>query len=167
MLILPPTLPYTGLRGIDAHGGGGYGAPRGARAHGGLDFAAEPGQCVVSPIRARVSRIGIAYVDNPDTLMDESELASIHLRSIGEGVIRDCFWIKLLYALPLRTLRVGDVVPAGKIIAEAQDRVSFYSSKAMPAVNHIHEEVRIWDPNVGNWIIVNPANVTEFPKGDV
>lgn len=161
MRIIPPVSPFSGLRTIDAHGGGGFGAPRGRRTHGGLDFLARAGQTVVSPIGGRISRLGIAYLDNPDTIKDESTLKSFHIRGRGphQGI-----WIKLLYVLPFTHLREGEGVTLGQCIGHAQDRASFVTDTDLgPMSNHIHEEVRIWDDEIGNWVRIDPANLTEFP----
>lgn len=154
LVVLPPVVPYRGLRGVDAHGGGGFGAPRGSRTHQGLDFAADTGDDTVASIGGTISRIGVAYIDNPDTALDESDLRSIHI--MGSGFWRDV-WVKLFYARPLDSLCLTDRVCAGGVIAHAQDRYRYVVDKSRGQMtNHVHLEVRVKQPD-GSWLAVDPA----------
>lgn len=57
-----------GVREHDAYGFGAFGASRdgGSRRHEGVDFIADAGQTVVSPISGFVTKIGFAYADDAD-----------------------------------------------------------------------------------------------------
>lgn len=154
--LLVPVSPYRGLRGVDAHGGGGYGAPRGSRIHKGLDFVARPLDWGMSPLEGTVMRLGRAYVDNPETELDESDLRSIHIQS-------DTVWVKLLYVDPLPILHVGSQVRAGMPIGHCQDRAKYVLNKDLGEfTNHIHMEVRVINFQ-SEWVAVDPASLVFFP----
>lgn len=150
-----PVVPFRGYRTIDAHGGGAFGAPRGAHEHKGQDYIAVPGDICVAIIGGNICRIGCAYDDDPSTPLDESVLGSIHIMGTGEW---DGLWVKLLYAQPHPELALHQAVKAAGIIAHAQNRAEHVKDKARgPMINHIHSEVRSKQPN-GSWLLVNPVN---------
>jgi len=62
MLRAVTTLP---LRGVDKWGSGAFDAPRGSRRHTGVDFAAEPGSILLSPVAGVVTKWGTVYADTP------------------------------------------------------------------------------------------------------
>lgn len=138
MQLLPPVLPYRGTRGIDAFGGGGFNAPRSrsgkSYGHKGLDFLANPGDLLIMPFQAFVTRQGLAY--------SGADLGSLHLEGIGEWV---GYTAKILYAIKLGTLEFNQGVLAGGPLGEAQDVASYHEKKAgdgRKMKNHVHFELR-------------------------
>lgn len=159
-VILPPVVPYRGLRGVDAHGGGGFGAPRGSRSHPGQDFAGAPGDLAVAVMLGSVSRLGMAYNDDPSTEQDESELGSIHI--FGKGEWKD-MWAKLLYAKPTN-LTLGETVHPGQPLGLVQDRSAFVrDTDKGPMINHVHLTLKVRDLASGKWVIVNPMHYMALP----
>lgn len=136
--LIPWVRPYRGIRGLDAYGGGGYGAPRdgGARKHLGVDLIAEPGADVVSPFTGKIVHLGFAYPN--------SDLRSLHIQHVS-GVR-----VKLLYAGSY--FDVGQSVYAGQHIGFAQDVASYYALKnpnvKARMTNHVHGEVFEAGPSI-------------------
>ena len=142
-----PVFPYRGIRGIDASGGGGFGAPRGPnRTHPGLDCITVPGDHILALFAAPIARKGIAYTDDPSTPLDESDLGSLHLRS-GR------WWAQYLYLRPHRHLDTGDAVLAKDCIGIAQDRAQYAKSDM---TNHVHIRLK-WLNDEGIWTLMDPA----------
>lgn len=103
--------------------------------HKGLDLKADVGDQVVAPFQeAFLTRIGKAY--------PKGDLASIHLQGCGNAADYE---VKILYAEPLSTVKVGMLFKAGMALASAQDVASFHQQSApsrKPMTNHIHLELR-------------------------
>ena len=157
--IIAPVEPFQGLREVDAHGGGGFGAPRGSRKHPGQDYIGKPGDNAVAPILGAISRIGVAYNDDPSTELDESELGSIHI--FGKGPFKD-MWAKLLYVKPSPSLTLGSTVQPGQSIGIVQDRAAYVKDKDIgPMINHVHLTLKIRDLISGKWRVVNPVHYME------
>lgn len=152
--MIAPVFPYIGVRGIDAWGAGGYGAPRdnGSRAHPGTDFITQ--QCpqpshAIATMSGTVKHTGFVYVDDPKTEIDETILGTIHL-DCGE------FYLKYYYAKP--SVHVGDHVNAGDTIGEAQSLIPFYREKDETRddiTDHVHFEVLVRDAK-GNLVRADP-----------
>ena len=144
-----PVYPYRGPRGLDASGGGGFGAPRGDKTHPGLDCTTVMGDHIVALFDSQVHMRGIAYMDNPSTPLDESELGSFHLRNPD-------WWVQYLYLRPSKAFGVGDYVFQGDCVGFAQDR-SKYSTTVM--TNHVHVRIRHREVVDGEekWVLVDPA----------
>jgi len=134
-IIAPSAL---GIRGIDAHGSGEFGAPRSRGSagaswavqryeHKGVDFIVVPGQNILCPCDAWVTRYGQAYVG-------DDRFGSIHLDSVDDPD----FSLKLFYA----QLRIDGALPvrvgAGAPFAMAQDLRQKYSG----IIPHVHLEIR-------------------------
>jgi murein DD-endopeptidase MepM/ murein hydrolase activator NlpD len=135
----PPVRPYRGVRDMDAHGSGAFGASRdgGKRVHRGRDYIALPGDDGLSMIDGVVTRI-IQRV-----YPDSGELMGIEI----EGpLVR----MKLLYVRP--EVDVGQRVRAGQKIGIVQDLVAYYLAKypeRKPITNHVHPEISVWiDPEL-------------------
>jgi hypothetical protein len=138
-----------GIRGTDAHGSGEFGAPRSRGSagaswavkryeHKGVDFIVVPGQNVICPCDAWVTRYGQAYAG-------DDRYGSIHMDSVDDPD----FSLKLFYAqlviegaLPVR-------VGAGAPFAIAQDLRLRYNG----IVPHVHLECR----RLG--VLVNPMDL--------
>lgn len=152
-LIAPPVRPYRGLRGMDSWGSGNFGASRdgGGRSHAGLDCITVPGDIIVAPFPAVVSRLGLAYVG--------SNLASVHLKGVGtfEG------WeAKLLYCEPDPGLG-GRTVAMGDRLGEAQDVAGYWKAREPGHVgdmkNHVHLEVRVTETRLIDPVFHFPENL--------
>lgn len=160
-MIVSPVQPFQGFRGVDAHGGGGFGAPRGSRKHPGQDFIGNPGDTAVAVMLGSISRIGMAYNDDPSTELDESELGSIHI--FGKGPSKD-MWAKVLYVKPDPSLTLGSTVQPGQTIGVVQDRNAYVKDKDIgPMTNHVHLTLKIRDLISGKWRVVNPTHYFMFP----
>lgn len=131
-IIVPPTAG--GLRGVDATGGGGFGAPRtrdgNSYGHKGIDYAAVAGSLVYAPICGRVTQYGFAY--DP-----EIPLHSIHIEGPPRSLFKG-FHLKLLYvALSGLTL---DYIQQGMEIGTAEDVAGHHGGDM---INHVHLELYI------------------------
>lgn len=110
-------------RGWDEYGAGYYGAPRGGRTHSGVDFLAEPGEILLTPVAGVVTKIGWAYRDDPFYRYVQI--------SCGEDLKHRFFYVE-----PLR-LNIGDHVKAGDPVGVVQDLGRRY--RGIP--NHVHYEI--------------------------
>jgi hypothetical protein len=158
-LLLPPAQPYRGLRGLDAFGGGGYGAPRsaaeGAYPHRGLDFASAVGDSCVAPCPCTLVAVGVAYL--------HTDLASIHLHGIGDYADYE---IKLLYAKPTVDAIVGSAWAQGAVIGTTQSVAGYWQAQHPERghmVNHLHTELRLHQPD-GSWRLVDPTPYFAYPS---
>lgn len=116
---IPPTEQ---IRGEDPAGCGDYHCPRGERLHLALDYLAEPGAPVRSPIDGTIERFGFPYFDDL-----RYELVAIRHQN---GCLA-----KLMYVSP--RVEKGAAVQAGDIIGTAQDiRLRYPGHPQMS--QHIH-----------------------------
>lgn len=152
-IIAPPVRPYRGTRGMDPWGSGVFGASRdeGGRTHAGVDCITVPGDIIVAPFPAIVSRLGLAYVG--------SDLASIHLTGTGDW---DGWAAKILYCEPDPGLG-GRMVAMGDRLGEAQD-VAGYWRKREPGhpgdmKNHVHLEIRVTETRLIDPVLHFPDNL--------
>lgn len=119
-----------GVRGHDKYGSGAFAATRTTagkhRLHGGIDFAAEPGQLVVSPITGTVIREARPYGDggpwDTGVLIETPE--------------REAILVKMFYCRPLIDI-IGTHVDAGDPVARAISLQDKYEG----ITDHIHLEV--------------------------
>lgn len=109
-------------RGIDRHGSGAWGAPRGARTHKGVDYACYPGTEILSPRNGVCTKLGYPYGD---------DLSFRYVEITDERETR----IRFFYVTP--ALAEGDAVKAGDLIGTAQDIVARYPG----ITGHIHVEM--------------------------
>lgn len=117
---------HGGVRGIDAFGSGDFGAVRdaGKRRHHGVDYVAEVGAPVRSPIGGRVTRLGDAY----------GGAGGLRFVEITNPVTK--LTARVLYVAP--TVVEGDILLAGEEIGAAQDLSARYPG----ITNHVHVELR-------------------------
>jgi murein DD-endopeptidase MepM/ murein hydrolase activator NlpD len=112
---------------MDGAGSGRFGAPRGGRTHDGVDWLADPGDPVKSPIRGKVTRIVYPYAD---------DLSFKGVEIVNDGVI-----VHLLYVEPLKMF-IGREVGMGSVVGHAQDvRKRYPNDKDMK--NHVHHRCYI------------------------
>lgn len=137
MQLLPPTVPYRGTRGVDAFGAGGFNAPRSrdgiSYGHKGLDFLADPGDIIITPLPCFILTPGRAY--------SGSNLGSIHLEGIGEW---RGYKAKLLYVAQDTTIAYGQGSLAGGFLGRAQDVAAYHEANAgdgRKMKNHVHFEL--------------------------
>ena len=147
--ILWPVAPYQGLRGVDAWGAGGFGAPREGKddGHPGVDAVGKPGDRLIQPIPGQLFHIGIAYPGET--------LGSIHIKGIG---IYADWRIKLFYAST--KMPRYSMLGQGFALGEVQDRALLATRrnpKRGPMINHVH---------LGLWIddkLVDPTSFMRHP----
>ena len=110
----------------DAYGLGAFGASRdgGSRKHEGVDFVAEAGQPVASPISGYVTKIGMAYADDRDL-----QFVEITNRAIG-------YVARVFYVNP--AVEVGEAVRLGQTIGEAHGLQERYPGGM---TDHVHLEL--------------------------
>lgn len=116
----------------DSQGSGDFGATRHGHTHQGVDFLAEPGQNVYSPIEGKITRINDPYGDG---------------QYKGVTVSNGSQEWKIFYVNP--TVTVGREVRQGEKVAYVQDIQARYTPDMK---NHIHVELRI------NGEVKNPLN---------
>ena len=159
-----PADPNQGLRGIDDFGNGAFGAGRIASnhsagdhkpgtsyAHKGLDIAIPAGGIIYSPCAGTLLWPGFAYKNM------EGDLRSIHI--VGSGEFKN-YRFTILYAKLMPNLRGIESVNAGDPICLAQDIASFEQAKRPGKCrNHIHVEVRRYDPATQKVSLVDPNEV--------
>lgn len=107
----------------DKWGSGHFGASRsgGKRKHKGIDFAAEPGTAIYSPVHGRVTKLGYPYGDD----------LSFRYVEVTAGGLRH----RLFYIYP--RVAKGDIVDPGDLLGIVQD-----SDKRYPGItNHVHYEI--------------------------
>lgn len=151
LIMTPPVVPYRGTRGLDAFGGGGYGAPRSKAckdksptcpackgtgrihySHKGLDFVSKPGDGCVFPFSGIITQYGWAYIIN-------GPMRSIHIRGVDEYAD---FSVKILYVALLDTLKLGYRGEMKAPLGLAQN-ISEYHNAVGKMVNHVHYELRL------------------------
>jgi len=113
-----------GVRRGDRWGNGHYGAGRGGRSHQGVDFVAQPGQEILSPIDGNVVRPAAPYRDDP-------RFTGIVIDGVGPwaGIQVKLFYVQGEGSGPIR---------AGERLGLAQDVRLRYPK----ITNHIHLEIR-------------------------
>ncbi len=151
MRILPPSSPYRGTRGIDAYGGGGFGAPRRKRCsrktptcpackgtgwihytHKGLDFVADPGADAINifPDGGRFVRAGWAYVPDRGP-------RNVRIEGLGSAA---GYLAKYNYVTPLEGVEPGQEFAPGEIIGTV-DNVALWHDAVGKMINHLHLEL--------------------------
>jgi hypothetical protein len=110
------------VRGADPAGCGGYDCPRGTRPHLAIDYVAEPGEAVLSPIDGKVVRT--AFPGKPG-------LSGL----VIEG---STYTAKVFYISPDESL-LGKFVMVGQQIGVAQEIRQAYGAPNM--INHVHLEM--------------------------
>lgn len=110
----------------DAYGSGAFGASRdgGARHHEGVDYMAQPGQDVRSPISGFVTKIGFAYDDHPD-------LRFVEITNPAIGYVARVFYIN-------PDVAVGQTVQLGQTIGAAHTLQTVYPGGM---TDHVHLEI--------------------------
>ncbi len=95
------------IRGIDRHGSGAWGAPRGkGRTHKGVDYVMWPGSLFLSPIGGTVTKLGYAYEDAPGK-WEYVEL------------VKGPYRVRFFYITP--SVAVGQIVRKGDPIGVVED----------------------------------------------
>ena len=130
--VISPT--GAGVRGLDKHGEGKYGAGRGNRLHRGADYICTPGQDIVSPIKGVVVREARPYAST-------EFYSGLLIRGMD-------IEIKMFYLVPDTTI-LGMPVEIGTVIGIAQDISERYSGMTP----HIHLEI----------VSINPELLINFP----
>lgn len=122
------------IRGLDNHGSGEFGAPRGDHTHRGVDFALLPDSKIEAVSDGIVTKVGYPYADD------------LHFRYVQ---ITDDLGLNARYFYVDPSVNVGDHIEQGDVIGTAQSLNSRY-----PGITpHIHFEVKddrfvYLDPNV-------------------
>ena len=113
------------LRGVDSHGDGSFGAPRGARTHRGLDLYFQPNEPFIVPFDCIYKRKGTVYsLDNRYKLMEFS----------GLGRFSD-FTFKAMYLDSDES--IGATFKRGQQVGSVQDIGNKYNG----ITPHIHFEL--------------------------
>ena len=122
-------------RGADPMGDGSFGASRGGRTHNGIDYAAESGDIVLSPVAGKVTKLGFPYATD----------LSYRYVEVTDELQRK--W-RVFYVEP--TVEVGAQLTPAHPIGFAQDinakkgsNGKTYGEQGM--TNHIHVEVKLSD----------------------
>lgn len=114
-------------RGSDAQGSGEFGAPRGTRKHNGIDYKAQPGDVILSPVAGKVTKLGYPY--------DPKDAKKGHLRYVQVSAV-DGLDHRLFYIAPC--VAIGDRVEVGDPVGVSQDLRPVY-----PGITpHVHYEVK-------------------------
>lgn len=130
----------------DSAGSGEWMAPRGDRLHLGIDYVADPGDVIASPVSGEVSKYG--YVYKGDYKFRYVEVTETHSRRHRH---------RLFYTDLLAEVAVGSSVRVGEPVATVQDiREKYPEEDGMLA--HVHYEVL---DTSGEHI--SPAPATAFP----
>lgn len=110
----------------DAYGYGAFGASRdgGSRDHEGVDWIAEPGQKVVTPISGYVTKIGLAYAGDTD-------LKFVEITNPALGYVARVFYVN-------PTVNLGDALRLGQAIGEAHTLQIKYPDGM---TDHVHMEL--------------------------
>ena len=124
----------------DSQGDGHFGARRGKRRHAGLDLLCKPGQPVVSPCAAQVTRLAFPYEG-------AFEWKGLLLKN-------GPYAVKLFYLEPDESL-IGQWIEEGQVLGHAQDISKRYGAEMLP---HIHIEIRAEGTRT------NPEPFFFFPK---
>lgn len=117
-------------RGLDDLGSGAWGASRGARIHNGVDYCAEPGQHICSPVNGWVSKLGHPYSDDLDYRYVEV--------TDGREKRHRFFYVK-------PSVSEGDKVTVNQVIGVCQNISAKHSSANMTMKNHVHYEIKLPD----------------------
>lgn len=116
------TLP---IRGLDKHGSGYYGAPRGSRVHNGIDYACPPESEIHPTCPGKVSKHGWAYSDPK-----KSDYRYVQVTDV-QGYNHRYFYIDAAVDL-------GVYVTEETVIGTAQDLTKIYPG----ITNHVHYEIK-------------------------
>lgn len=143
-----PVEPNRGARGVDAWGAGGFGAPRDDQAHDGLDCVTKPGDWIVCPFTGKLAHVGFAYKDQAALdAGDADKLGTLHITGMGHWA---GFRAEILYCRVLHPVSVGEMIPRGMRLAEAQDVAGYHATKAIHAgisrgrmTNHVHFRLKV------------------------
>lgn len=138
----------------DQAGSGFYGASRGGRRHNGIDFAAQPGSILLSPIAGVITRLGWPYSGDtlyryiqvtardcphpkygPRVTYSPSNLGKCHKCGIDHLAHR------FFYVRPL--VESGQSIEVGDALGVVQDVTKKYNSPDM--LPHVHYEVKQLD----------------------
>lgn len=118
----------------DRQGHGEFGARRGSRTHNGIDYIAQPGDCVCSPVAGTLTKVGYPYSD---------DLNYRYVEITDDQNLRH----RLFYTLPLPPDKIGMTVEAGEPVGIVQDIAARYPAEdpkdAM--INHVHYEIKRLD----------------------
>ena len=117
-------------RGSDAWGDGSYGASRGSRSHRGIDYEVEPGTELYSPVKGRVTKIGLPY-----TPKDTDKITYRYLQITDYRGFKH----RIFYLEP--SVAVDRHVDTHTIIGFAQNIASKYSTDDKVMKNHVHYEI--------------------------
>ena len=118
-------------RGSDDWGNGEFGASRGDRKHKGIDYAADPGDEILSPVKGAVSKLGYPYQFNPG---DEIIYRYVEITDY-KGLRHRVFYIE-------PTVDVHQHVDLNTVIGLAQDISSrYHRDDRSPMINHAHYEI--------------------------
>jgi len=116
----------------DRQGHGAFGAPRGSRTHNGIDYVANAGDYVCSPVTGIITKYGYPY---PDDL----SYRYVEITSEPDQLRHRLFYTSMLYVLQIQSK-----VKKGEIVALVQDIAARYPADdpkdAM--INHVHYEIR-------------------------
>lgn len=116
-------------RGIDEWGSGEFGANRGSRSHNGVDFLAEPGMLIMSPVAGTITKLGFCYDD---------DLRYRYVQITTETQYRH----RIFYISPVVDL--DHQIKKGDPIGHCQSLKIRYpprDGKIFPIPNHIHYEI--------------------------
>lgn len=115
------------VRGLDAHGEGYYGAPRGSRTHKGIDLVCDGGTLIQSCCDGVVSRCdGVVYSDP-----EKSDWRYVQVTDLDGNHCRYMY-------VKQWDIDLGQKVKRGDVIGVAQGIETLYEG----IVGHLHFEVR-------------------------
>ena len=121
-----------GVRGIDSHGSGSWGMPRGKHIHFGADYICTPGQEIIAPEDGKIIRIAFPY----PTMYKDIMYAGVLIRTT---------WceFKMFYFEPFKGVLFKDV-KQGQVIGTAQN----ISMKYEGITPHVHLEITSINPEL-------------------
>lgn len=114
-------------RGVDNHGSGAYGAPRGSRTHKGRDWAAWPYTEVLSMTAGEVTKLGRPY--KPSNNEAKNLLRYVQITT-GE------YDLRYFYVQP--TVALDQFIVPGDVLGVVQDLTAVYPD----ITPHVHFEVK-------------------------
>lgn len=123
-------------RRSDGWGSGWYGAPRGEREHSGIDFLAEAGGIIYSPVSGMVTKHGICYSRSDYNYIQITDNKGNHVR--------------LFYVEPM--VVIGTFIEKGAptgILENLQVRYHKDDTHGRPIPNHCHVEIKLPVPRAG------------------
>ena len=125
-----------GIRGLDEHGYGKWGTPRGKHVHFGADYICEPGQEIYSPVDGKILRIAFPYPSPHQAEGKDILYAGVLIRA-------SYCELKMFYFEPLKGFLFKDV-EMGQVIGKAQD----IGKKYKGITPHIHLEITSINPEL-------------------